>query len=303
MNTAEILEFISAATLSGLMVGAILPLLRRAVIDTPNMRSAHLHPTPRGGGIAFVIVGTLMSFVSSNGAYRWVPVICIPLAIVGLIDDYRSVPPLFRYIVQAITGFALLAYSDIDSSLIVSLLLIIAITAVINFMNFMDGLDGLVAGCGVLLMASTSSWCLSGAILGFLFWNWNPARVFMGDVGSTFIGATFAGMVLQSNSGEEALKFLLIGFPLFGDSFFCLLRRLINGEQVLKPHNKHLFQRLQQAGWSHANVALLYILGVSFLWVAKVAGGTFLLALVVVIELLFGLFLDRLYAKPFFPKS
>ncbi len=303
MNTEQVLNFIAAASLSGLLVAAILPLLKKAVLDTPNMRSAHLHPTPRGGGIAFVIVGTLMSFVSSSGAHRWVPVICIPLAIVGLIDDYRSVPPLFRYIVQAITGFALLVYSNIGTSSISFLLLIVAITAVINFMNFMDGLDGLVAGCGVLLMASTSSWCLSGAILGFLFWNWNPARVFMGDVGSTFIGATFAGMVLQGNSSEEALKILLVGFPLFGDSLFCLLRRLFNGEQVFKPHNKHLFQRLQQAGWSHANVALLYMFGVSCLWAAKVAGGTYLLAVIVSIELLLGLLIDRLYAKPFSPKN
>lgn len=303
MNTEQILNFFAAAILSGLLVGAILPLLNQAVLDTPNLRSAHLHPTPRGGGIAFVIVGTLMSFMSSSGASRWVPVICIPLAIVGLIDDYRSVPPLLRYLVQAITGFALLINSNIETNSIVFFLLIVAITAVVNFMNFMDGLDGLVAGCGVLLMASTSSWCLAGAILGFLFWNWDPARVFMGDIGSTFIGATFAGMVLQSNSGEDGLTILLIGFPLFGDSLFCLLRRLFNGEQVFNPHNKHLFQRLQQAGWSHSNVALLYMLGVSCLWAAKVAGGTYLLAGIVSVELLLGLLIDRLYAKPFSAKS
>lgn len=301
MKTAQILEFIIAAIFSWLLVGAILPLLRRAVIDIPNSRSAHLHPTPRGGGIAFVIVGTLMSFVSTSADYRWVPVMCIPLAIVGLVDDYKSVPAFFRYLVQVMTGFALLLNSDIQHSSLGFLLLIVAITAIINFINFMDGLDGLVAGCGVLLMASTSSWCLSGAIFGFLFWNWSPARVFMGDIGSTFIGSTFAGMILQTNSSEETLRLLLIGFPLFGDSLFCLVRRLFNGEHVFKPHKKHLFQRLQQAGWSHSNVALLYIFGVGFLWVANEIGGTYLLASLVGIELLFGMILDRFYAKPYSP--
>lgn len=93
--------------------------------------------------------------------------------------------------VQFVTAIILVGLADRPMSIWLSIVSVLLITAIINFTNFMDGLDGLVAGCGVLLMASTSSWAISGAIFGFLIWNWAPAKVFMGDIGSTYIGAVF----------------------------------------------------------------------------------------------------------------
>ncbi len=93
--------------------------------------------------------------------------------------------------------------------------MVIAVTAVINFVNFTDGLDGLVAGCmaislgAIAINGATGLWPLVGALAGFLIWNWAPAKVFMGDVGSTFLGAVFAGMVLQASSWPQALAMLL----------------------------------------------------------------------------------------------
>lgn len=294
-----VLGFTVSGVLSWLSVGAILPVLNKRLLDTPNQRSSHLDPTPRGAGIAFVVVGCLMNFFSTTGNSRWIPIICLPLAIVGFIDDYKSIPATFRYLVQALTAFGLLFVNKIEFGTLTYILLIVLTTAVINSTNFMDGLDGLVAGCGILLMVSTSSWCLSGSIFGFLFWNWSPARVFMGDVGSTFIGAVFAGMILQSESKEKAISLFLIGFPLFADSLVCLLRRGLNGEPVFKAHNKHLFQRLHQAGWRHSNVAFLYILGVGSLLVANKVGGTFLLTIVILLEMMIGVYLECMVAIPF----
>ena len=102
----------------------------------------------------------------------------------------------------------------------VFVLLVIAVTAVINFTNFMDGLDGLVAGCmtviisalAVDLAAPWSMWALLGSLIGFLVWNWSPAKVFMGDVGSTFLGAVFAGLVLQAPSWSR-MSYLLVATP------------------------------------------------------------------------------------------
>ncbi len=300
MNISNpVLGFIVSGILSWLLVGAILPFLRKTLLDTPNMRSSHLEPTPRGAGIAFVMVGSLINFFTTTNDSRWIPIICLPLAIVGFIDDCKSVPAAFRYLVQFITALGLLFTAQMEFGIVTYIILILLITAIINFTNFMDGLDGLVAGCGVLLMASTSSWCLAGSIFGFLFWNWSPARAFMGDVGSTFIGAVFAGMILQRESKEQAISLFLIGFPLFADSLVCLLRRGLNGEPVFNAHNKHLFQRLHQVGWRHSNVAILYIIGVASLVAANKIGGTFLLTGVILLEIIIGVYLECMVAKPF----
>ena len=147
--------------------------------------------------------------------------------------------------------------------------LLLSVTAVINFINFMDGLDGLVAGCmavsisalGLLISSDLSTWALVGSLLGFLFWNWSPAKVFMGDVGSTFLGAIFAGLVLQASTWHQALGFLFVSTPLLGDALICVLRRLVAGHCIFQAHRLHLFQRLHQAGWSHSRVSLLLCYG------------------------------------------
>jgi UDP-N-acetylmuramyl pentapeptide phosphotransferase/UDP-N-acetylglucosamine-1-phosphate transferase len=186
-------------------------------------------------------------------------------------------------------------------------LLLIAVTAVINFANFMDGLDGLVAGCmavaisalGLSLSAPWPIWALVGSLVGFLVWNWSPAKVFMGDVGSTFLGVVFAGLVLQAPSWLEALGLLLVATPLLGDACLCVPRRLLAGQRVFQAHRLHLFQRLYQAGWPHARVSSLYIAATAALAVALLVGGLAWVVGLACAELLVGVWLDRRVAVSF----
>jgi UDP-N-acetylmuramyl pentapeptide phosphotransferase/UDP-N-acetylglucosamine-1-phosphate transferase len=235
-------------------------------------------------------------------------VLCLPLALVGFLDDRHNLPAALRYGVQVATALVLLLISPWhlpSIGLLPWLLLLIAGTAVINFTNFMDGLDGLVAGCMAVLFSVAAFtgmpalWPLVGALLGFLIWNWSPAKVFMGDVGSTFLGAVFAGDVLRAPSWPEALGLLLVATPLLGDAFLCVPRRLLAGQQVLHAHRLHLFQRLHQAGWPHARVSSLYIGATAVLALALLWGGLPWLIALAAFELLLGIWLDQRVAVPF----
>ena len=121
----------------------------------------------------------------------------------------------------------------------------------------------------------------------------------MGDVGSTFLGAVFAGLVLQAPSWPQALGCLLVATPLLGDACLCVLRRLLVGQRVFEAHRLHLFQRLYQAGWSHSRVSLTYIAATAFLAVAIIVGGWPWVFILAVSELLLGVWLDQRVAVPF----
>lgn len=307
-----------AALASWILLALLLPRLRRRWLDQPNARSSHQRPTPRGGGLVFVLVGSAMALAFGSV----LPLLCVPLALVGLLDDRVDLPAGVRYGAQLLTAVLLLASAALPLPWWLVPLVLIAITAVINFVNFMDGLDGLVAGCAAVLLAvaaaitpSPALWPLVGALLGFLAWNWSPARVFMGDVGSTFLGAVFAACVLQQPTPQASLALLLVGFPLLGDACLCVLRRLAAGQPVFQAHRLHLFQRLQQAGWSHRRVATTWITATAVPGLALVlwrqglpgmggvagsdSGGLALVSGLVVLEALVGFWLDRHVALPF----
>ena len=243
----------------------LVPVLRQRLPDLPNARSSHRSPTPRGGGLAFVVVATLLTPLYAQGATAWIPVVCAPLALVGILDDRFNLPALWRYLAQLFTALALMAMTSLSLPLWSLPFVLLAVTAIINFFNFMDGLDGLVASCAAVLMLASGQWVLAGALLGFLLWNWSPARVFMGDVGSTYLGAIFAGLVLQRPEPLQSLLFLLVATPLLADAFICVLRRWHAGQQIFQPHRLHLYQRLHSAGWPHASVSFLYLLQTSLL--------------------------------------
>ncbi len=255
---------LASAVASWSLVAILLPLLRTRLPDRPNQRSAHRRSIPRGGGVAFVVVSCLWGWPP-------VPLICLPLALVGLLDDRLNLPAGVRYSVQLATAWGLVRVAAVTippgwMGGVLLTLALVGVTALINFVNFTDGLDGLVAGCGVVMFATAALtpgggwlWPLVGALVGFLLWNWSPATLFMGDVGSTFLGAVFAGSVLQQPSPAQAVGLLLVGFPLLADAGVCVVRRLLAGQAVFQAHREHLYQRLQRAGWSHPAVALLYI--------------------------------------------
>jgi Fuc2NAc and GlcNAc transferase len=303
------------------LLRGLLPNLRHRLLDQPNARSSHSQPTPRGGGVAFVLVAAAASAIgwlgaASSGqpglagsqlAMAALPLLALPLAVVGFLDDRHNLSSGLRYGVQLATALLLILASPLPLPWLALPLLLIAATAVINFTNFMDGLDGLVAGCmavaigalAIALAAPWPLWALVGSLLGFLLWNWSPAKVFMGDVGSTFLGAVFAGLVLQAPSWPEALRLLLVATPLLGDACLCVPRRLLAGQRVFQAHRLHLFQRLHQAGWSHARVSSLYIAATAVLALTLLAGGWPWVVGLAAAELLVGVWLDQRVAVPF----
>ena len=316
-----VLLFFSAA--SSLLLWALIPQLRHLYLDKPNFRSSHLKPTPTGGGVVFVLFASASSVITFLNNHRLdaalLPVVAVPLAVVGMLDDRFNLPSVWRFSVQLITAALILCLSPLVQSLGLSIvsgsllllpvvaLLLIGVTAVINFTNFMDGLDGLVAGCmavaiaalAIALSAPWPLWALFGSLLGFLLLNWSPAKVFMGDVGSTFLGAVFAGLLLQASSWPQALVLLLVATPLLADACLCVLRRVLAGQNAFQAHRLHLFQRLHQNGWSHARVSLTYIVATSVLAVAMLVGGLPWVIGLSFLELSLGVWLDQFIAAPF----
>ena len=262
------------SSLSGIitwiLLSKIIPILSVNFLDNPNERSSHFKPIPSGGGIVFVLVicitCTLFRF--------WIPLYCLPLAIVGFIDDFIGLPAFLRYISQLLTVFLIIMKSDLIYNFLnlfsnfeiffLFIIILIIGTAIINFINFMDGLDGfLVSNFIVILISSAiisnnTLLILIGPLSGFVFYNWQPAKVFMGDVGSTFLGAIFFGILVNTNSVNESILILFLGFPLLGDAFTCVLRRFSMGHNIFLSHKLHLYQRLNQAGISHSKISILY---------------------------------------------
>ncbi|MGE3600172.1 MAG: glycosyl transferase, partial [Dehalococcoidia bacterium] len=206
--------------------------LRARLIDVPNERSSHSTPTPRGGGVAFVI--TILSgavLAGAAGHLRWPLVLAlvvpgIVVAIVGLIDDRRGLPARVRIVVHfaaAAIGLAFLtaaypALADSPTAIVALAVATVGVVWMLNLVNFMDGIDG-IAASEALFIAVASGWLVSwlhpespwpplllgyaAANAGFLIWNWQPARIFMGDAGSGFLGVTLGltGVALWA-SGE-----------------------------------------------------------------------------------------------------
>jgi Fuc2NAc and GlcNAc transferase len=213
--------------------------------------------------------------MTSNLLGMWL--VLTPLATVGFLDDRYNLPVWVRYFVQLTTASLAIAYFGVFPQpwltnfgwvgyLLAIVLTVIGFTAFINFYNFMDGLDGLVAGVTTvqlgflaLYLHQPSWWLLVAALLGFLWWNWSPAKIFMGDVGSTVLGACVAIALLGASDVTQAWSAIAVTFPLIGDAIYTIVRRLMRRENILKAHCSHLYQRLRQSGCSHAQVAIIYI--------------------------------------------
>lgn len=248
------------------------------LLDIPNDRSSHTQPTPRGGGLGFIIAfAMLVPFVLPVATLLPLYLTLIPLVVVGLIDDKQGVTSKVRYLVQFLTASIAIRFLGsfaqpwftsfgLSGQVIAVILTLVAFTAIINFYNFMDGLDGLVGGCSfvqisflAIYLHQPHLWILSAAILGFLYWNWSPAKIFMGDCGSTFLGAVIAFNLISVKDPVSAWSALAIILPLVTDAIYTLARRLLKKENIFQAHRSHLYQRLQQTGIGHSTVASLYI--------------------------------------------
>jgi Fuc2NAc and GlcNAc transferase len=257
--------------------------LQTVLIDIPNDRSSHTQPTPRGGGLGFIVAFAITSLI--YGYYQqtlpdllWWWAVLAPLAIIGLCDDRWSIPSAWRYLIQLLTAtIAVLHFSPFpqpwlsafgDFGQILEIVLtVIGMTAIVNFYNFMDGLDGLVGGVAAIQVAFLAIytdrpilWLLFAGIVGFLYWNWAPAKIFMGDAGSTFLGGFIAIALLNQPANLiHSWSSLAITLPILADAIYTLCRRLIKRENIFQAHRFHIFQRLQQSGLSHSTVAMIYI--------------------------------------------
>jgi len=298
---------------------------KREILDFPNERSSHTFPTPRGGGIAivfFVLFGFAIAWLINPTWLLWAFSAYLfgaaLIAVVSWLDDLRPLLNRIRFAahsagaILAILGFGYLHSVDIPLvgqlnfgwfGFLVAFLWIVGLT---NAYNFMDGIDGIaggqavVAGGGWAVLGSLSDQPLVAVLglllattsLGFLGHNWPPARIFMGDVGSAFLGYTFAilSIIASQNDPRFALIGVLLVWPFVLDTTFTFFRRLRKGENVFAAHRSHLYQRLVIAGCSHRFVTLIYIgfalagTILSLLWFMRVDGSEF--AVVIILPLL-----------------
>ncbi|HAC66289.1 MAG TPA: glycosyl transferase family 4 [Cyanothece sp. UBA12306] len=304
--------------LSLLITFVIKQYLSSIFLDTPNERSSHTQPTPRGGGlgfiIAFAITSVIAAFISSSyDSWLFLWLVLVPLTIIGIIDDNQGLPASIRYIVQLLAAAVAIFYYQpfffpgLDNLgtigyLIAIALTLIGFTAMINFYNFMDGLDGIVGGCSAVQLAflaiylnQPTLWLLVAAIMGFLWWNWSPAKIFMGDAGSTVLGATVAIALLNNHTNPiQAWSAVAVILPLIADAIYNRMGRLIRGENLFEPRRTHLYQRLQQSGWSHSQVASTYI-GFNLLIALMVYFFGFMGAIISLVIVLLAISLGEIY--------
>jgi len=240
------------------------------LLDIPSDRSSHTQPTPRGGGLGFVVAFAITSTILSPKVGLWL--VLTPLAVVGILDDFYNLPASIRYLVQLISAvMALVRFGNFQltgiDNFALAIVTAIGITALINFYNFLDGLDGLLAGVSIVQLSFLALylnqplwWLLVAALGGFLWWNWSPAKIFMGDVGSTFLGACIAVSLLKATENYiHAWSAFVVILPLVTDTVYTIIRRLLRKENIFQAHRSHLYQRLQQAGWTHQQVVIAYI--------------------------------------------
>lgn len=276
------------------LIAALVTLLLTALLisskggfiqDIPNERSLHVKPVPRIGGIA-IIAGIICGWAMLSGILVW----WIALPVLGLfalsfVDDMRSLTPKTRLIGHFIA--ALMVVLNIGVGGLWGGLVLFFIVWMTNLYNFMDGSDGLAGGMTLFgfsaygiaaLMGGNNEFAVmnfvvAAAGLAFLFYNFHPARVFMGDAGSIPLG--FLAATLGTWGWQQAcwpVWFPLLVFsPFVIDASLTLLHRLRRGEKLSEAHRSHYYQKLVQLGWGHRNTAiveyvLMFLVGVSALW-------------------------------------
>jgi UDP-N-acetylmuramyl pentapeptide phosphotransferase/UDP-N-acetylglucosamine-1-phosphate transferase len=289
----HILIFITLSFLSYLGVYLIQRYAKkRRILDHPNERSSHAVPTPRGGGLAVVmlVLGVGAWSVIEAGLNRGLIYVAggTIIAWLGWRDDLHSLSPQVRFAVQGIVAaisilglgyFKLVTipmFGELQLGVIGVIITLLWIVGLTNAYNFMDGIDGMAggvalsAGIGWMWLASNTHnafafWvalAITAGSLGFLGHNWSPAKIFMGDVGSTFLGYSFAVLPLISSdqSGDALMLGTLLMWPIIMDAGVTFIGRLLRRENVFAAHRSHLYQRLVIAGYKHETISSLYIL-------------------------------------------
>ncbi len=300
MITLILLIFLTSLGLTGALRHYA---LTQGIIDKPNERSYHTIPTPRGGGLSFVITFLAafafayffnISDLTPQPEPFWAIFSCgLLVAGIGFWDDHTHIPARWRFLahsIAALTGLVLLgipeiplANSTIDLGIIGYPLGIIALVWLLNLFNFMDGIDGiagteaLFVGIGAILIMQFAAdgdyvepifWLsiLMAGVAGFLVWNWPPAKIFMGDAGSGFLGLMLGLFAIWSSNLGVSIWCWIILLALFvTDATVTLLRRMLNGERWFEAHRSHLYQQLSRKWGSHHSVTMA-LLGINVIW-------------------------------------
>lgn len=250
--------------------------LKRNVLDIPNQRSSHKTPTPRGGGVAVVLCYLSFVLISAGlGVFSWFLALGLGfsgllVAFIGFLDDHGHVKASHRLLVHFLAASIVVYVAgpvpeltiftfQIDFGWLAFLLAFLGVVWVLNLYNFMDGIDGIAAfeavsvclvmallvyvevGHGPLLLLHLG---LASSVTGFLLWNHPPAKIFMGDAGSGFIGLTIASLVLLSaNVSAELLWAWLIMLGVFVvDATYTLVVRMFRGMKFYEAHRSHAYQ-------------------------------------------------------------
>jgi UDP-N-acetylmuramyl pentapeptide phosphotransferase/UDP-N-acetylglucosamine-1-phosphate transferase len=281
------IAFVVTLALALIATGKVLQRLRaRAIPDKPNERSSHAVPTPRGGGIGIlaVLLPAWLAIVLlgySDAAPLAAIAAAFVLALVSWRDDVGGLSPALRLLVQALAvaiGIAFLpgagtVFQDVLPPGLDRIAAGLLWLWFVNAFNFMDGIDGIAGteaaaiGGGIALLALAHldvvglgtglfGAATAGAALAFLRWNWHPAKLFMGDVGSVPLGYLLGWLLLTLAGAGYWAPALILPLYFLVDASWTLLRRLARGEKIWQPHRQHFYQRAVQAGHGHAAVAL-----------------------------------------------
>lgn len=308
MSTAGWVIALAAALLAAAITGWVRrQALQRLWLDVPNARSSHAAPTPRGGGLG-IVVASLAGFAALWAVGVVERNLCVALsgggvavAWIGWRDDRKPVAAGVRLAVHLAAALWALAWlggvppmqfgsTVVEFGALGYVLGMLAIGWVLNLFNFMDGIDGIAAseaafmafaGAGIAAVAGiatasgvpAAALVFGAACLGFLAWNWPPARIFMGDVGSGYLGYVLAVLALAAMAQSPVALFigLALGAVFFVDATVTLARRLLRGERVHEAHRSHAYQWLARRWGSHRAVTVA-VLGFNLAVLLPVAG-------------------------------
>jgi UDP-N-acetylmuramyl pentapeptide phosphotransferase/UDP-N-acetylglucosamine-1-phosphate transferase len=260
------------------------------ILDEPNARSLHTHPTPVSGGIAILMAFTLSALLTCwyyvpKPDFFWLCISGLLIAIISLLDDCHHISALYRLLVHCIAAYILLWQGEFWITQLIlpgfvwawptflqTSFSFLFIVWMINLYNFMDGMDGFAGGMAVFGFGTLAilgglgnhqlfmiiNLIIASAAGGFLLFNFPPARVFMGDAGSSSLGFLAAALSLWGN--REGIFPLWVAVLLFSpfivDASATLLQRLSRGEKIWLAHKTHYYQRLVQLGWGHKRTVL-----------------------------------------------
>ena len=304
-------------------------------IDVPkDARRVHDHPIPRLGGLA-IFYGFLISilcFATVDTQLKGIIIGCLIIVAVGIVDDVKQLGAKVKFALQIVTALVVvfhgvtIKYISVPSFIVESGILplgvmsipitIIWIVGVTNAVNLIDGLDGLAVGVSSIatfslffiailtseIQIAVMTAALAGACLGFLPYNFNPAKIFMGDTGSTFLGFMLSVICIQGLFKGYVIisfivPFLILGLPIF-DTGFAIVRRIWNKKPIMAPDRGHLHHRLMDMGFSQKQtVAILYVI-TSILAMSAVVvleGGAYWAAVFVIAIVLFVIFAYKFY--------